>query len=35
VCFVVEPFAAWGSDTSGDGVLRFADVRDLDAGHDA
>jgi flavin reductase (DIM6/NTAB) family NADH-FMN oxidoreductase RutF len=35
VCFVVEPFAAWGSDTSGDGVLRFAAVSDLDAGHDA
>jgi len=35
VCFVVEPFAAWGSGSSGgDGVLRFAAVRDIEAGHD-
>ena len=33
VCFVVTPVAAWGREVSE--VLRFADVRDLAAGHPA
>jgi flavin reductase (DIM6/NTAB) family NADH-FMN oxidoreductase RutF len=34
-CFVLEPFDAWHDATLGHGVLRFGQVRDLDAGHEA